>query len=615
MRKMKKILSAFTALITVVGLSGCSEKDFEEISDFITVNTGIQSNNILNKNAAEQYQTAIINGNIEWMKEIVAANPDLDVNYTNEMTAMYCACWESDEPDYYKAKMIEALLEVGVDPDIGDPLQLTTYNKNYYFTKALLKSDIITLDTTDSLGNTPLSLAIENHKGGCSIERYEQAVLMLEAGATPYAGLFQDRYEEDDKSSHFECVTDSPVSAKLLMNMLLESGQPSGLKPALEYAFSGQMDKCLEELKSNNVESEYNKHEKYVIYKYFAYYGTPEQYEEVKELLNYDVGDLMLSLPCQTGNLEMAKHFLVTYPDVFVINGANADNIALRGFKYAICWGYADICKLFCDNNVSIEKTAYGYAELRPAILSEDLETVKVIYDYLKSKYGLNELEIGQAYMNYSYRDVEKAKEIADFFFSEGYDLSFMEFGFIEKDFAEYLYNKGRPLNPTDLTYAVKSEDPEFVKLVLEKGADPNQSACEHYFSKQWNISASGESLTYEEFVEKGDDCYEAIIFTAVEQSNSDVVKMLVDYGADVNAVIVDGDAWSDGLTPIQMAIYSSKAITKVLLESGADTSLKYTPTREGITINAFKKENLTLAEYYEYYGREDLVELLKEYK
>ena len=94
------------------------------------------------------------------------------------------------------------------------------------------------------------------------------------------------------------------------------------------------------------------------------------------------------------------------------------------------------------------------------------------------------------------------------------------------------------------------------------------------------------------------------MLHVAITHSSSDTVKTLIAYGADVKA--------NDYMIT---AVNGSAATAKVLIENGADTSLKYTPTKEGITINAFKKENLTLAEYYEYYGRQDLAELLKEYK
>lgn len=613
MRRMKKILSAFMALITIAGLSGCSNEDFEEISDFITVNTGIQSNNILNKNAAEQYQTAIINGNIEWMKEIVAANPDLDVNYTSEMTAMYCACWESHEPDYYKAKMIEALLEVGVDPNIGDPLQLTTYNKKYYLTEALLKSDSITLDTTNSLGSTPLSMAMENSDGGYSIDGYKQVLLMLEAGATSYPEMFYDQLEEDAKGSHFKNVDISPVSTKLLMNMLLESGQSSGLKPALQYAFSGQIDKCLDELRKNDING-YNYHEMSVLTNYAAYYGNAQQYDEI---IGYTKIYLKPDFIChlvESGNLEMVKH--LSEIQNIPYNGEECTRFITDALDYAAIWGYSDICQYLCEQNIDIKNFSTIYPALNNAILSEDLDTVKVIYNYINQKIGIKEIDIGRAYKNYKFNDIEKAKSIVDFFFSEGYNLSCVEFYGCDKEFAEYLYKQGRPIAPTDLTYAVRSNDKEYVKMVLDKGADPNQNAFEKIDRYPWNISydinniivedETGYGVEYDVSYNKFCEYYKvnfdnqrfgnAMLSTAIKYCNSEIVQLLIDYGADLSL----NDYFVD-------CRYASKATVKVLIEAGANTDIKYLKTDyEG---------GVGLSDFFKYYKRDDLAELLKEYK
>ncbi|MGN0618066.1 MAG: ankyrin repeat domain-containing protein [Ruminiclostridium sp.] len=606
--RIKKAFLILLFLCMCITAAGCSDKEVNEISKLLRMKTGITVNSILNENAVDQYQTAIKNGNIEWMKEIVEENPGLDVNYVDEMTAMYCAWWESYGMDYDKAKMVEALLEVGVDPNTGDPLQMSTYNKKYYYTKALLKSDKTKLDTTDVLGITPLAMAMENHQGGSCIDCHEQVMLMLEAGAEPYAELFHDENADSELGTHFPYVEDNPVSGKLLMNMLLESGQPSGLKPALEYAFSGQMDKCLEELKSHDIESEYNKYERYVIYRYFTYFGTPEQFEESRKLLNCSLANGTIALPSETGNYELSKYLLETYPDVFVISGPDADSFSLRGFTYAIYWGYADICKLFCDKNVSVKRTAWGYNEMELAIASEDLETVKVIYNYIKERDEFTEQDLGCSYKWQGMKDREESKKILDFFFDEGYDLSGVEFGYMDKDIAEYLYEKGRPLAPTDLTYAVLSEDPEFVKLVLDKGADPNQNNYIMNYPNIWNISETGKSRTYEEYINTVCGNFDIpIFFVAIEKTNSEIVKILLDYGADVNIS-------EDGITPIQAALRGSKATAKVLIEAGANIDIIIDDRPTGISFNAINY-NFALPEYFERHGRKDLSDLVKEYQ
>ena len=376
-------------------------------------------------------------------------------------------------------------------------------------------------------------------------------------------------------------------------NMLLENGQSGGLKPALEYAFSGQIDKCVEELKKDNGDS-YNSNEKYVMSLYAAYYGTPELYEEAQKYLKATVYSGLVAQVAEANNYDMVKYLLEKYD--YDISTEEADEFVLRGFQYALKWGYADICQLFCEKNVKIKKWASGYDELKSAVSSEDLETVKVIYNYIKKKDEITEAELSNAYMWYILKDKEKAKEIADFFFDEGYDLSCVEFCYMDKEFAEYLYENGRPLAPSDLTYAVKSEDPEFVKLVLEKGADPNQDAYWMNFSEAWYINENGDILNYDQYLtDEFTESKVPVMSCAITEANSQIVQLLIDYGADLSL----NDYFVD-------CRYASKATVKVLIEAGADTNMDY---------SSVNKKGSTLSEYFERYGREDLAELLKEYK
>ena len=107
--------------------------------------TNVVANNVLNGEATKQYKTAIMNGNIEWIEEIIANNPGLDVNYCEDSTALYCACYKSYISDGSKSKTITALVDSGVEVT-GDILSLTLYNGDFLFTQALLKADNIDID-------------------------------------------------------------------------------------------------------------------------------------------------------------------------------------------------------------------------------------------------------------------------------------------------------------------------------------------------------------------------------------------------------------------------------------------------------------------------------------
>ncbi len=78
--KKIKILSLITA--SAVFLSGCSS-----IND--NSYWGHQKNERKYGSVTKQFDNAIVNGNIEWLEEILADNPDFDVNYCGNIMREY----------------------------------------------------------------------------------------------------------------------------------------------------------------------------------------------------------------------------------------------------------------------------------------------------------------------------------------------------------------------------------------------------------------------------------------------------------------------------------------------------------------------------------------------
>ena len=617
---MKRKALICAALAACMVLSGCS--DLGKVFQF---RTNVVTNNVLNGEITKQYKTAIMNGNIEWIEEIIANNPGLDVNYCEDSTALYCASYKSqithNNLDYLKPAVIIKLLNAGADPNLGDILQLSAYNKHYYITMALLSSESINTGSTDEFGNTPLSMAMENNTGASSFVGYEQVMLLLEAGAEPYAKLFSDNNAENERGTHFLYTEYSPTATKLLMNILLATGEEINIKKGLLYAFSGDIDKCLDVVRSKT--EEYDEHENKILTYYAAYFGTPEQYEEITAYTNINLMPDFIVHIAESGNLEMIK-YLTGKLDI-KLKGNNVTNSVYEALEFAARWGYSDICLYLCDKDVSIR----NYAALKNAILSEDLDTVKIIYNYMKKNYGVSEFDIGRAYWEeseggYTPRNLGNAKKVIDFFFDEGYNMINVEFEGMGKEIAQYLYKKGRPLTPTDLKHAILSGDPEYVKLVLEKGADPDQKLFSRIIFHPWNLStAENEIVPFEEYLfdeneSRKNDCkvYEvsyadfikfyavnhdnerlgiSSLGTAIEKSNSTVVQELLNYGAYVN-----------GSDFMKYAVNSSAATLRVLIEAGADTSLDYRTEKD--------KEFVSLAEFYERNGRSDLAQVVREY-
>ena len=621
-RIMKRKALICAALAACMVMSGCSD----ELSALRT-HSGIIYNYATNGEATRNYKTAIQNGNIEWIKEIIANNPSLDRNYCDDTTAIYCAYWHSnigetrntDDGAYYKYKVISKLIDLGVNPDIGSQLQLSTFNKKYWYTKALLTSDKINLYTENDIGNSALDMALHNHKGGCGLTSAEQVFLMTEAGAKPEAKIFwDDNADEEDENVdfHYSTLQYDPVGANYLINLLLDSGQESGLKPAIEYAVSGQIDKVLEEFEKEGTGS-YKSYEKYIIQLYSACYGTPELVEQLKKYLSFSDTTGMLWYSAETGNLEMVKYLMNNYD--YNISGDDYDGFKVRAFEFANQWGHSEISKYFCDNNVHLQKSAAGYNDITDAVYSEDLETVKVVYEYIKSQVGFDEKELGLGFYQKYFKNYDAAKEIIDFFSDEGYDFRYVLFEGFEKELAEYLYAKGRPLNPSDLQYAILSGDPDFVEMVLNKGADPDQPVCVNFHPyKSWDITDSGESISYEQFNHANDQ--NPIIFYAIKFSNSEVVKKLIDYGVDLEARHNTMEERTrietvlNGCTPLQYCIYGSAATLRALLDAGADRTIM---VDEMIGADGIVRKNgpYSLEQFFEFYGRSDLAQIVRDYQ
>lgn len=624
---MKKKLKSFflfeIVIILILCMSGCSVLD--DIGDVLNFRTNVVKNNVLNGEATKQYKTAIMNGNIEWIDEITSNNPDLDVNYCEDSTALYCACYKSYLLDGFKSKIIDKLVSLGVKVD-EQILSLSTYNENLLFTRSLLNASEIDLNYTDEYGNTFLSMAVQGDKGGKSITGYQQVKMLIEAEMKITPEFFADNKDENERGTHFLNVKFSPNTTKYLMQLLIDNGQESGLKKALEYALGGQIDKCVEEIKKNSI-NDYNSYEKEILTDYAAYFGTPEQYEFISQYTEYShTPDFMRRL-AESGNAEMFRYL----SEKLLIDYSNVDvsSFPAEALDYAAAWGHSDICQYLCDNNIKvIEGYITGYIPLNSAISSEDIDTVKVIYNYIKSCNGICEFDIGHAYNKYVPQNNEKAKEIIDFFFSEGYDLSCVEFGFMNNELAEYLYAKGRPLTPTDLTYAVYNNNIELVKTILEKGADPNQKSFKQIYEFPWNVSYNENkiesALTYQigkkdeyeidynkfvkHYEENSDETRngEYIIFTAIQNGDSEIVRSIIEHGADINKQVYNESAFYKGMCPVHYCIYGSAATLRVLLDAGADINIDCS--------NIGDKNAKTLAEFYERNGRSDLAQIVREY-
>ena len=120
----------------------------------------------------------------------------------------------------------------------------------------------------------------------------------------------------------------------------------------------------------------------------------------------------------------------------------------------------------------------------------------------------------------------------------------------------------GCSLNHTGLMYAARGGHYKLVRFLLEHGADPNIKAL------------NGGT---------------ALILASTQRENTDVINILLDYGADINAMIEDDKM--TGITSLYYAIYNFFEFNvKTLLERGAD------PNIEAIVYNQLQTSPLIAA-------------------
>jgi len=141
----------------------------------------------------------------------------------------------------------------------------------------------------------------------------------------------------------------------------------------------------------------------------------------------------------------------------------------------------------------------------------------------------------------------------------------------------DFFYETESGVKETPLTYAVYHNKPEYVEIVLEIGADPN----------------------------KKNSILESPLYMAVtqEKPNQTILKLLVDFGANVN----DSSNARGGYTPLMGCILMNDKepklnIIEFLLEHDADVT------------TASKRTDTLPIEYALVLGQFDLVELLQSY-
>ena len=453
------------------------------------------------------------------------------------------------------------LLEKGADPNNDNIIWDLAYNARAEAMRALLTSDNVDLNKKNEVGHDALYMALENEGGGSEYGNYQVTKLLIEAGAEPYPELFAN-YKEDTKQEPYEQLLASPYSSKFLLEKLLETGKESGLSKACELAILGKTDDALKECTKNP--NDYNEDDVVLLTTFLAYWGTPEQCETVCNMYETQIYSGMLQRVVQTNNEEMLDYIVKTN-EIDLTDESEAGLL-----QRAANFDNYEACKYLCDNNaymiVNDVGEASGLYQLKSAALYDDLELFKLLYDYANSRGA----RITEEYLAESLGTSLSCdnKDIIDFLFAEGYTLSAIDISRSDLESVKYFEKCGKIFNGIDLINAVKGENIEVIKYLLDKDVD---------------VNTIGE--------------YETTPLKIALKEKYDILKLLIDNGADIPENILEN------------AVYASKKNTKLLIDSGAKTNLKFDKIKAAD--GSYKSGDYDLKDYWEAYGRTDLAELL----
>lgn len=504
-------------------------------------------------NVTNIVENAVSDGNFELLDEY------FEDNKISQDLLNACLNTAVNADDPYES--ILYLLGKGADPNNENMIWDLAYNARVEAMRALLTSDNIDLTKKNEVGHDALYMALENEGGGSEYGNYQVTKLLIEAGAEPYPELFAN-YKEDTKQEPYEQLLASPYSSKFLLEKLLEAGKESGLSKACELAILGKTDEALKECTKNP--NDYNEDDVVLLTTFLAYWGTPEQCETVCNMYETQIYSGMLQRVVQTNNGEMLDYIVKTN-DIDL-----TDQFEAGLLQRAANFDNYEACKYLCDNNaymiVNDVGEASGLYQLKSAALYDDLELFKLLYDYANSRGA----RITEEYLSESLGTSLSCdnKDIIDFLFAEGYTLSAIDISRSDLESVKYFEKCGKIFNGIDLINAVKGGNIEVIKYLLDKDVD---------------VNTIGE--------------YETTPLKTALKGKYDILKLLIDNGADIPENILEN------------AVYASKKNTKLLIDSGAKTDLKFDKIKAAD--GSYKSGDYDLKDYWEAYGRDDLAELL----
>jgi hypothetical protein len=138
-------------------------------------------------------------------------------------------------------------------------------------------------------------------------------------------------------------------------------------------------------------------------------------------------------------------------------------------------------------------------------------------------------------------------------------------------DVARFLISRGARVDMSShspVVYASRHDDPEFIRHLIESGADVN--GTDHFGNHALDTAVfARRHRNVVLLIESGAICEIGLVYTAALINNLDIVKTLVEAGCDVNKADAFGISKS---TPLHMALMvSNPDMAAYLLDNGAN--------------------------------------------
>ena len=378
---------------------------------------------------------------------------------------------------------------------------------------------------------------------------------------------------------HNDDIEGSAKSYQLAFKSYMGRTGESPFTKAEEYAILGESDKLIEELK-NGVELDEKAAR--VIRNFICRFCNVEALKAWDELhsdeIKNEYSEYLLSIAAYEGNYEVFKYlFNENIDDDFIIN---------MTLTRAAKAGSYDICKYILQNgNLGEQISCADF--LIAAFQGKNIDVFRLLAVFFKDNGQLNELDVCNIFDRLVIEWNQFTKDVIDCLMDDcNLNMQVFVNDHVDYQTLKYMFDKGKNLSVFDLRNAIRSKNAETVKLVLDMGADPNQTSFDFSTDIEDNMIYL---LPYDECIAVATPKFPNCKNAAIMYGNTEIVQLLIDYGAEL-----DPELLYTAITE------SSKATFDVLFNAGASLDYKNDEDKE------------TLIDAAKSMGRDDIVKILK---